>query len=350
MRAGGMNVEGVIEEFRSIQEEEREHPFLFSSKPLTKLKLRAEVPVDPGHFEIAAAAWSDWHISERVRSEDANGINAYNSLIAANRVAELVSKTKKIIQLHNSMYPIKKLWLSLLGDMINGSIQEDSRANNDLSDPAAAILTARLIILGLTDLKALGIPIQVDSIVGNHPRQTFKVPTKAQAQTSYDWLVYEMVATHFAADQQVTVNVHTGQMARIKILDWTYVIEHGIGWSNGNEEDFESRIRDLFDDPIYREATGLQGTSFDQIIIGDKHKPAFLERTIKNGSLIGQNELGQSWRLKPIRAQQLIWGISKSHVRTWQYQLDMTEIKDEKGSNPFLDYAKEFVGRHGRSF
>jgi hypothetical protein len=118
--------------------------------------------------------------------------------------------------------------------------------------------------------------------------------------------------------------------------------------SSGQEEQFESRIRDLFDDPVYREATNEQGAAFDQILIGNMHKPKFLERTIVNGSYIGQNELGQSWRLKPIKAQQLMWGVSKKHVRTWMYAVDMTHIRNETATNPMSEYAVWFMRRNRR--
>jgi hypothetical protein len=313
-----------------------------------KIKLRSEPAINPSHFEIAAGIWSDFHLSEKVRWEDANGINEYSSPIAANRFWELVQTEKKILTLHQSMYPLKKIKKFLLGDMLNGSIHEELRLTNDLTDPAATILVARLLVMGLQELKTLGIPIEVDCVVGNHPRMTAKMPTKAQAHTSFDWIVYEMVADAFVNDPLVKITVHTGQLACLDILGWRYVLEHGIDWKNGAEEQFEDKIRALFDDPIYRTATGLTGPAFDQIVIGNLHKPGFLERTIKNGSLTGQNELGMDWRLKPIKAQQLVWGISKSHVRTWEYAMDVTHIKDGNGKNPFAEYARGYMKRHGR--
>jgi hypothetical protein len=349
LRSGGMAVDGLIEEFKDVLATESKKPFLFKSTDIAKREPQAVPPVKGGHFEYATCVWSDWHMSEVVRYQDANCINAYNSMIASNRIADLVTTTKQIIRLHQAMYPIKKIWIPILGDMINGSIHPELLITNDLSDPAATILTARLIEMALRDVLSLGIPIQVDCIVGNHPRMTAKMPTKAQAQTSYDWMVYEMVADAFKDEPNITVTVHTGQIAIVEHFGWRYVIEHGIEAKNGQEEALEDRIRALFDDPTYREATGLKGSSFDNIIIGNLHKPAFLERTVKNGSLTGQNELGQSWRLKPIRAQQLMFGISKNHVRTWQYPIDMTHIKSDKATNPFSEYTKHFMRRHGRT-
>lgn len=346
LRSGGLDVEGVVEEIRKTLREEK----LVVLDPIKfkRVKLRQEVPVKTTHKESAALAWSDWHLSEKVKSSDSNGINNYDSVVAANRVWELVQKQKKIVTLHQSMYEIERVFLSVLGDMVSGSIHEELRLTNDLTDTAASVLCARILQMAISELKTLNVPIKVDTVIGNHPRLTKMMGTKAQAMTNLDWLIYEMVGESFKNDEQVKFTVHTGQLAIVDYMGWRYVLEHGIDWKNSREEDFEDKIRALFDDPTYREATGLKGSSFDQIVIGNLHKPAFLERTVKNGALVGQNELGQAWRLKPIKAGQVMWGISNDHVRTWDYFVDVTSVKNSKGDNPFGDYAEWFVKKHGR--
>jgi len=350
LRSGGMNIDGVVEELLDIIKKEAPH-FKLCPAPtkIAKPKLRHKPAIDADHYEVGCGAWSDWHLSETINWHDANRINAYDTLVCANRVWGLIQAEKQILSIHNAVYPIKKLYRFLLGDMINGTPHDEYRITNDLTDPAAAVLCARLIVGAINELKTLGIPIELHCVVGNHPRMTAKVPTKVQAQTSWDWVIYEWVSDAFTNDPQVNIVVHTGQLGEVSIEGWRFVIEHGIDWKNEREEDFEDRIRALFDDPTYRQATGLTGASFDQIVVGNLHKPAFMERTIKNGTLTGQNELGQSWRLKPIKAAQLMWGVSKGHVRTWEYQLDLTDIKDSRGHNPFLDYARGYMKRHGRN-
>lgn len=305
-------------------------------------------PFDPNHEEIAAAACSDLHLTENVRLQDSNGINVYNTPIAANRLWTHSQKIKSILARHMAMYKLRYLWVPMLGDMINGTIHPEQITTNDLSDTAAVVLCSRLLHMFIEELKGLGLPIYIDTIVGNHPRTTAKMPTKRQAHSNLDWLVYENLVDKFRDDDQVTINVWTSQIGMCKHYDFRYVFEHGIDVRNGREEELEDRIRALFDDPTYRQATKLGGASFDQIVIGNLHKPKFLERTIVNGSYTGQNELGQSWRLKPIRSQQLMWGISKKQVRTWQYAIDLTDIKSQKPENPFSEYAVHFMKKHGR--
>jgi hypothetical protein len=340
LRRGG-GYDEFIDEFKQILEEDTK----FSFK--TRNNVRLIQPHEPNHEEIAVAACSDLHLTENVRVDDANGINIYNSVIAANRLWEHRCKLLSILARHMAMYKLKYLWVPILGDMINGTIHPEQVYTNDLTDPAAVVLGARLLYMFIQELKGLGLPIQIDCIHGNHPRLTHKMPTKKQAHTNLDWLMYEYLADKIDRDDQVQMTVHTGQMASRKLYDWTYRFEHGIDVKSGGEENFEDRVRAIFDDPTYRQATGATGPSFDQIVVGNMHKPKFLERTIVNGSYIGQNELGQSWRLKPIRAQQLCWGISKKHVRTWNYAIDLTHVRSDKATNPFSEYTAWFLKRHG---
>lgn len=302
---------------------------------------------DPDTTEIAAAALSDIHLSEVVSPHDSNGINAYNSIIAANRLWEYVGKLKSLITRHRHTHTIEKIWSPLLGDIISGTIHSEQLLTNDLTDEAAVVLATRLLYMFYKELATLGLPIHIDAVHGNHPRTTTKMPTKKQAHTNRDWVIYEMLKDRLEGDEQIAIDICTAQIGQRKLYKWNYLFEHGIAVGNGSEEAFEDRVRALFDDPVFREATGFKGSSFDQVVIGNMHKPKFLERTIVNGSVTGQNELGQSWRLKPIKAQQLLWGISKKHVRTWQYQIDLTHIKSSAASNPMSDYAKWFLKRHG---
>ncbi len=335
--------DGRVEFLRQFKEILGDDSFKFATKAM-----RPARPDDADHSETVILVCSDIHLAETVRPDDSNGVNVYNSIIAANRLWEHSQKCRTIIARHASLYRLDKIWSPLLGDILNGTIHEEYVATNDLSNPAAVILGARLLKMFYEELRGIGLPIEIDAIHGNHARLTPKVPTKRQAHTNLDWMVYEMLSDSLSGDDQVSVRVNTSQIGQKNIRGWNYVFEHGIDVRNGKEEDFEDRVRALFDDPTFRQATGYAGSAFDQIVIGNMHKPKFLERTVVNGSYIGQNELGQSWRLKPIRAQQLMWGVSDKHVRTWQYNLDLTHVKSETADNPFSEYAKWFITRHGQ--
>jgi hypothetical protein len=344
LRGPQVSFERVVEELKAAQSSS----VMPSKSKFVTQKPKTTPHVKSGHSETATAMISDLHLSERVRLQESNNINIYSSMVAANRMWEHVTTIKQILSLHKSLYKLDQLWVPILGDMINGSIHPELALTNDLTDPAATVLAARLLGMAVTELTSLGLPIEADCIVGNHPRLTLKMPTKRVAHLSFDWVVYEMFADQFKKNDQVKVNVHTGQIALVEKYGWRFALEHGIDVSSGAEEALEDRIRALFDDPTYRQATGLEGASFDMILMGNMHKSKVLERTRVNGCYTGQNELGMSWRLKPIKAIQQLFGISEKHLNTWSYDLDLTHIKSEKVDNPFGEYCKWYMNRHGR--
>ena len=344
-RSGVMGVESIVNQFSEELRTEEYQRFEFAPKVYPKGKVVNSV-FDKDHDEIATLVISDWHIGETIRPEESNGVNKFNSIIAANRIYAIVDKFKRIFRGHEQMYKLGKIWLPVLGDLINGSIHPDFILTNDLLDIPSAILAARLLIMVVLELKTLGVPIEIDTVVGNHPRLVPQMPAKRQAELSLDWLIYKYVEEKFIDDPQVTVRVHDGQFGIIKQYGHRFVIEHGYGAKSG--EALPDRLRKMFDSPLYREATGMEGSSVDCVIIGDKHRSESGQGYFVNGGLPGQGEYGVMLRLDPITACQWMFGISKSHVRTFFYELDVTGNTNEGASNPMSAYATEYMSQHGR--
>jgi hypothetical protein len=344
-RRSGPQVESVIEQFKEFLSTEAAHRFEFKPKAYAAPRQVSSI-FDADHEEVATLVLSDWHIGETVRPEETNGVNAYNSVIASNRLWQVVDKFKSILRSHQQMYKISSIWVPVLGDMINGSIHPEFAITNDLFDIPASILAARLLIMAILELKTTGLPIEVDCVVGNHPRLVPTMPAKRQAHLSLDWAIYCMVQQKFENDPQVKVKVHDGQFALVEKYGHRFVLEHGYKASVGDA--MTDRLRKMFDSPLFREATGLTGASVDMTIIGDKHRMAVGQGHMVNGSLVGQGEYGVMLRLDPINAVQWMFGTSREHTVTYQYALDVTGQVDESASNPMSMYTTEFMRAHGK--
>jgi hypothetical protein len=104
----------------------------------------------------------------------------------------------------------------------------------------------------------------------------------------------------------------------------------------------------LFDSPVYRAATGLEGTSLDLVIIGDKHKDEVKNGFVLNGALCGSDEYGMCLRLKPIPAVQQMFGICKKQPITFHYPLNVTAIRSDSADNPMSEYAIQFMQNNAR--
>jgi hypothetical protein len=348
MRGTGLTYEISVDKFKEFLAAEPPKPFKVDLKPFPAHKPLTKSVFDSDHSEIASLAISDLHLGEVVVPLEVNGLNKYSPMVCANRLYLLVDKFKRIVRGHQSMYGIDKIWLPFLGDMVSGSIHPELAMTNSILDIPAAVLVSRLMILVVINLKTLGLPIEIDAVVGNHARTTIKMPTKRQAHTSYDWLAYVMVQQFFADDPRVTVRVHQSQFGLVDQMGHRFVIEHTYGHPGKDMESLESKIRNIFDSALYRSATGMEGTAVDMVIGADKHRPTRANGYIVNGSVIGSSELTTSWRLSPIPAAQVCWGISKRNPATWCYFLELTDETSDKPKNVFSQYTDAFMRQHGR--
>jgi hypothetical protein len=182
------------------------------------------------------------------------------------------------------------------------------------------------------------------------------MPTKLQAQRTFDWLIYQFVIEKFKGRKGITIHDTMSPFIFESIRGHRYGFNHGmeVGYKNSPEAQaksitsFINHTRALFDSPTYREHAGLQGATFDRFVIGDIHVPVSFPRLLSNGSLNGQNELGVNWGLEVIPAGQWLFGVSDDQIQTWQYFLDCTHIQRQE-PNGYAKFAIDYQERFGRS-
>jgi hypothetical protein len=334
------------------------------SSPISKIKPMKPLvtpATKPGHTEDAVLVISDTHFGDVIRHDDTSGFPEYDLEIAGNRMGYIAKKAKMILGMHRAMYPIKKLYVPILGDIGNGDLH-DAPKSNELFIPAQIHFSYHMLRFLIEDLHTLieaGIVEEIVLLfsVGNHMRmaEDKKMPTKLQAQRTFDWLIYQFVIERFKGVKGITIHSDMSPFIFENIRGHRYLFNHGmeIGYRNAPESqaksmsDFITKIRSLFDSPIYRKATGLEGSTFDRVIIGDIHVPTSFPRILSNGSLNGQNELGVNWGLEVIPAGQWLFGVSDKQIQTWQYFLDATEVQ-RQDPNGYALFAKDYLERYGR--
>jgi hypothetical protein len=324
-------------------------------------------PVGTTHTEDAVLLISDTHFGDVIRREDTSGFPEYDLVIAANRFGYVIQKVKQILSLHRAMYPIKRLYIWIGGDIGNG-VLHDSPNSNALFMPAQVHFSYHMLKFGIEDLLTLTQPhpktgvVVVEEIiflfsVGNHMRIDEKMPHKYQAQRTLDWLIYQFVIEKFTGHPNVQIRTEMSPYIFENIRGHRYLFAHGmqVGYRNKPENqvramsNFISLVRGLFDSPEWRRKNGLQGETFSRICIGDIHVPVAFPRLLSNGSLNGQNELGVNWTLEPIPAGQQIFGVSKSHQETWRYFIDCSHIqRAQEDFNQYGVFAAEYEKRIGR--
>lgn len=322
--------------------------------------------VSSGHTEDAVALWSDQHFGDRIRRDDTSGFPMYDLTIGGNRWGYIQNRTKQILTLHRSMYPIDTLNVWVGGDVGNG-ILHDSPSSNELFSPAQVHFSYHMLKFGIEDLLKLTEPdekgnsvvkkIKLLFSVGNHMRLDEKMPHKYQAQRTLDWLIYMFVIDRFRTNPKVEIVEDMSPFIFHNIRGHRYMFAHGlqVGYRNSPDaqcksmSEFLDRTRALFDSPEWRKANKLQGETFERVCIGDIHVPVSFPRLISNGSLNGQNELGVNWTLEPIPAGQQLFGVSNSHQETWHYFVGCSQVQDApEDFNSYGEFARNYADKLGR--
>jgi hypothetical protein len=335
------------------------------SSPVTPVKAQkpqAVPPVSEGHTEDAVLVISDTHFGDVIRTADTSGFPEFDLEIAGNRMGYIAKKAKMILGLHRAMYPINRLYIPILGDIGNGDLHDAPKSNALFIAPQIhfSYHMLRFVVEDMLTLIDQGIVKEIVLLfsVGNHMRmaEDKKMPTKLQAQRTFDWLIYQFLMEKFRSVKGVSIKETMSPFIFESIRGHRYGFNHGmeVGYKNSPEAQaksitaFINHTRALFDSPVYRAHAGLEGSTFDRFVIGDIHVPVSFPRLLSNGSLNGQNELGVNWGLEVIPAGQWLFGVSDKQIQTWQYFLDCTHVQREN-PNGYAKFALDYQDRFGRS-
>lgn len=179
----------------------------------------------------AMISLADWHFEETVDLAAVNGVNEYNLEIAHKRIQKLWTGISGIVDMCRSKSRIDTMVVMLLGDLVNGWIHEEFLATNSLTPPEATLRVFDELVAGLkyllkkTKVKEMIVPC----ICGNHGRITKRKMSKKSAETTYDWLIYQLLARWFeaAGEKRIRFVLPRGDMTYINIYDKVIRLTHG---------------------------------------------------------------------------------------------------------------------------
>lgn len=236
---------------------------------------------------------SDLHWGENVRPSQINGVNEYNLDIARERLALCANSAVHLLGILSEKQDYPGIVLPLGGDMISGDIHEELAESNDLPTiPTVLDLYENLIgIVGMMadQYGAVFLPC----VTGNHGRNTKKIRAKDRHHTSFDWMLYQLLARHFQDDKRVTFHIPDGPDAAFRIYQTRYNLTHGDQFRGGDgmigalgpimRGDHKKRSRNAQIDLAY-----------DVAMMGHWHTYMHLTRLLVNGSLKGYDEYANS--------------------------------------------------------
>ena len=208
------------------------------SEVLDVLSTLASMPLKPimrrelasGLREATAiAGLSDVHCEQPVRAGETPFPNEYNLEIADKSIGRFFAGFEWLIDLHRQKFQIRDAILWLGGDLMTGHIHEELRENASMP-PIETILWLRQRIrdgidrlLADTKLHMLTIPCSY----GNHGRTTAKSYRALGATHSYEWLLYQWLASMYEGNPRVQFLADRSAHQYVQAYDFDLHFHHG---------------------------------------------------------------------------------------------------------------------------
>lgn len=196
-------------------------------KPQNTFKIKPKLKSHQGEATVVVLA-SDWHIEERVDPNTINDLNTHNLDIARERAVEFFQAALRLTEILGKDVKISTMILALLGDFITGDIHEEMMETAEV-EPALAIIEAQKILASgiqfLLDNSKLDLVIPCHS--GNHARTTKETRHATEAGHSLEYLLYHMLADHFAGNKRVKFIIPRSYHSFVTVYGEVIRFHHG---------------------------------------------------------------------------------------------------------------------------
>lgn len=289
--------------------------------------------------ETPVTMWADWHAGEVVDPAQVGGINEFNLAILDRRVKLLVEKTVELCRNHHGKkYP--GIVVALTGDFVSGGLHPELLKTDELDVIPTVLHVRDLLVRALTSIADEFGSVYCPAVCGNHGRGTLKPEFKDYQQKNFDWLLYQLLIRHFAADPRITIDVRPTNDVHFRVFGRRFLLMHGdmLGVKGG-----DGIIGSL--GPILRGKVkvGMQaaalGLDFDHLMIGHWHQEIALPTITVANTLKGFDEFAmQALRALPSLPSQPLWFEHAEYGRTsyWNIRLE----KPKKLSNEWVSIPK----------
>lgn len=290
---------------------------------------RASKSSAKGHEFLALL--SDAHYGEVVDPEEALGIT-YNTTVARNRILHYRDTVLRYAELRRESYPVDKLTLAVLGDMLSGNIHEELAITNEVMLTEQAVEMAGILFDITGDFSSEFKEVEVIIIPGNHPRTTKKPKHKTKFD-NWEWIMGKMVQSMFGVAQQTNGNikitvpkslVHTHEIFGHRIGMW-----HGDGVKSASFAGIPFYGMRQQREAIQALMSQLGLPRIDMLVMGHFHQHLYWQGEcdiLINGSIKGGDEYGISTRLSAPDPIQVLLEFHPEHGLTAQEHISLKHI------------------------
>jgi hypothetical protein len=243
-----------------------------------------KAPTDQHEFVLL---WSDTHAGEVVSEVETNGLNAYDWKIMLkrhDRIRESVFSYQD-----NRPYPVSKLHILALGDMLSGEIHDELVESNEIPLAEATIQFAEDGATWVESFLERFQKVKVAGVVGNHPRAKRK-PQAKQAFNNADWLAYQAMSRFLKNQKAIKWDIPKASAHPVIVCGRRILIWHGDG--------VRSTMPGVPWGGVMRRAAalseqyGAKGMPLDHFAVGHFHQANCVQggRILMNGSVKGVDE------------------------------------------------------------
>ncbi|MEQ1910237.1 MAG: hypothetical protein ABMA15_15530 [Vicinamibacterales bacterium] len=234
---------------------------------------------------------SDAHFSEVVDPRIAMGI-CYNEAIAQRRLEHVRDVVLRYRQLREASYPVRKLTVAVLGDMLSGDIHEELEISNESPMPVALVKLAYLLHdMGLS-LREHFPDVEFVFIPGNHPRLSKKPRFKGKTTTNWEYVLGKFVEA--LAQKSYAVTVPLAMIYVHRVFSWRLGLSHGDAVKSNSFAGIPFYGMRQRREAIQALMRHLGEPGIDYLLLGHFHQPTVLEGTdstiIINGAIKGGDE------------------------------------------------------------
>jgi hypothetical protein len=263
---------------------------------------------------------SDWHVEQRVKLEETNGLNEFNLDIASARATRFFTAGLRLIRLLNQDVAINTVVLALLGDFITGQIHGADNAEKNQLKPTQAIVFAQNHIVSGIQFMLDHSPYSFKIVckMGNHGRTTEKSRIGGENGHSYEYLMYLYLRAHFRHDTRVEFLIEDSFHTYVDIYGETYRFNHGHTIRS------QGGVGGLFA-PAYKRITKWdEAKPATRTIFGHHHQYLDGGNFHCNGSLIGFDEraAGEGYGFEPPQQTLLLVDRKRGQTCKWPIFLE----------------------------
>lgn len=231
---------------------------------------------------------SDLHFGEVIDPSQIGGVNSYNMAIAKERLKEVGESAIRLLTILSPEFQYPGIVMALGGDLVNGNLRDESTATNEENImPVVLALYEQIGAMIEMMVEKFG-HIFLPCVAGNHGRNTVKTWSSDRHATSFEWLLYCLLAKRYAHDRRITFLIPNGVDANYRVFDYRFCLSHGDAFRGGDgvigvlgpvvRGDYKKRARN-----------SQINMEYETLLIGHFHQYVHLSKLIINGSLCGYN-------------------------------------------------------------